>query len=599
MSGHLLVYFLLSALCLWNLSEQRPAVADETLAKRLSQVDELFTDCNRPDMPGCAVGIIWQGELVYQKGFGSANLMYDIPNTPGTLFEMASASKAFTSACIAILMDQGKVRADDEVRRFIPELKPHDPPVKIRDMLRCESGIWEQFHIMPLAGWGNVPNQAPYGKTDLLNVLAGQKHLPFEPGTDYQYSSGDFFLLGIVVERVTGQSLAQFAKGNLFDPLGMKSTFYDEDPGVVVKNRAVGHWKSDEGWSGQDGPSKALWRQWLVNAYGVGGGGLQTSIEDLYHWDQAFELGKFPQGKYMDEFREHGMVLGNRFNLDADAHRKHLDSAGKNEPEGEFRGLKRMQFTGGFWGLAVCMSRFPEERFTVICLSNSSEVSPFTKTREIAELFLGDKMAPLPKPVPDEATIELDAEVLKSRIGAFRDKPNTPVWRTELREGRLMLVDHLDKAYELLALSPARFKAQEGSPFYKSARFEFASDETGKPQKMTLSSLENGFHEVIEFDRVDLVAPEDLQLDSYSGIYHSEELGATYQFKVDQNALWLRAGTKHWEKMRPLEKEEFTPDARDAHDQRFLRFSRNADGKITGFTISFWRIRGVAFSKLQ
>ncbi len=598
MSRQRLIVMLLASGVLFGLFDWDDTLADDNLAKRLAQVDALFADCNKPEVPGCAVGIISRGELIYQKGFGSANLIYEVPNTPQTLFELASASKAFTSACLAILMDQGKVSPDDDVRKFIPELQPHTPPVRIRDMLRCESGIWAQFHIMPLAGWNNVPLQASYSKADLLDLLAGQKQLPFEPGTDYQYSSSDFFLLGIVVERVTGQTLAQFAKANLFDPLGMRQTFFEEDAGLVVKNRAVGHWKSDEGWSSQNRTAKAPWRQWTLAASAPGGGGVQTTIEDLFQWDQAFEQGKFPRGKHMDEFREHGMVLENRFNLDADAHRKHLQKEAMNEPQGQHRGLKRMQFTGGFWGLTVCFSRYPQEHFAVICLSNSSDVSAFAKTREIAELFLGERMTPLPKPVPDENAIELDAETLKTRTGAFRGKGNSPVWRTELQDGRLMLVDHLDKAYELLPLSPTRFKPAEGSPFYKSARFEFTLDEACGFQKVTLSSLENGFHEVIPFGRVELVTPKAGELNEFAGLYHSEELGATYRFQMEEEALWLRVGSRRWERLRPLEKDEFTPDARDAHDQRFIRFTRNTEGKVTGFSIGLWRVRGVAFSKL-
>lgn len=576
------------------------SLCDEQFAERLNQVDALFADCDRADAPGCAVGIISHGKLIYQKGFGSAHLDYDVPNTPDTVFEMASASKSFTSACIALLMDQGKVLPDDDVRKFLPELQPHDPPVRIRDMLRCESGIWAQFHIMPLAGWGNVPIPATYSKADFLEVLAGQKTMPFKPGTDFQYSSGDFFLLGIVVERVTGKTVAQFAKQNFFDPNGMKKTYYEEDSGMVVKNRSVGHWKGDEGWSSQGPRSKSKWRKWQANAYIAGGGGVNSTIRDLYLWDQAFQQNKFPKGKYMQEFREHGMVLGNRFNLDLDAYRKRVHPKATSESAGQYRGLKRMQFTGGFWGLSTCMSRFPEEQFTVICLSNSGEVSAFRKAREIADLFLGDKMQPAPKSddtPTEEKFIELELADLQALTGEFRDKDTTPIWQTSVRLGRLMLMDHLDKVYELKPLSPTRFKPVGDTPFYDSARFEFTLDDSGSVKTMVLSSNENGFHEVISFKRVKLDPPPTEKLAEYRGTYTSEELGATYRFKVDQDALWLRVNSRRWEKLRPLTREEFTPLTVDPHDQRFLKFTRNSDGELTGFTIAFWRIRGIQFSK--
>src|SRR5262245_28932656 len=376
---------------------------DGRLEPLLARVDRLFETCNRPDVPGCAVGIIQDGKLIYRKGFGTANLDYAAPNTPLTIFEIASASKAFTSACIALLMDEGKLDPDDDVRRLIPELRNLEYAVQIRHMLRCESGLWEQFHIMPLAGWENVPNHVGYTKADLFTLYTGQKRLPFEPGTDFQYGSGDFFLLGIVVERVSGRSLSQFAKERLFQPLGMTRTYYEEDPGISVKDRAVGHWKSDEGWSPQNSSGEGPWRLWQTNGYVAGPGGVRTCVDDLYRWDLGFESDVLRRGKFLAEFLSEGTVLGNRFVVDADAYKKREQPHPENPPPGQYRGLKRIQFTGGFWGMATCMARFPDQKFTVICLSNSDEVSPFAKTRQIADMFLADRLAPVdPSPAEEK-----------------------------------------------------------------------------------------------------------------------------------------------------------------------------------------------------
>jgi CubicO group peptidase (beta-lactamase class C family) len=568
-------------------------------AALLEQVDRLFSDCDRPDAPGCAVGILRDGRLIYSKGFGAAHLAYRAPNTPTTVFEIASASKGFTTACIALLMDEGKLRPDDDVRKFLPELQ-HTQPVKIRHMLRCESGIWDPFHIMPLAGWDNVPNQGTYTKADLLTVLSGQQRLPFEPGTDFQYGSGDFFLLGLVVERITGQTLAQFARERLFQPLGMTRTYYEEDAGPVVDNRAVGHWKADEGWSSRGPHAKGAWRVWQANSYGVGGGGVRTSIEDLARWERVFDGDVLPRGEYIDEFLRDGCVLGNRFVIDADAYRKREFAHPMNEPAGQFRGLKRMQFTGGFWGMTTCISRFPEQKFTVICLSNSSEVSAFAKTREITELFLSDRLAPIEPSADDlEHPVELSSAELALLAGAFRSKGNSPVWRTEVREGKLMLVDHLEQAFALQPLSATRCKAVPPSPFYASARFDFIKDEAGRTTGLTLWSREQGFHETYRFGRVELVEPSTDALKEYTRTFFSDELAATYRFKVDQEALWLRVNSRRWERLRPLERDEFTPHARDPHDQRFLRFSRAADGMIDGLSAGLWRVRGVRFEKMK
>lgn len=575
------------------------AVCADDVPLRLQQVDELFAECSRSDVPGCAVGIIQDGELIYSKGFGAAHLGYAAPNTPTTLFELASASKCFTSACIALLMDEGIVGPDDDVRRWIPELQL-EQAVRVRDMLRCESGIWNQFHILPLAGWDNVPLHAASSKEDVLTVLAGQRTLPFEPGTEFQYGSGDFFLLGIIVERASGRTLAQFARERMFEPLGMERTYYEEDPGLVSPDRAVGHWKSDAGWSPVAPAGEGAWRLWQANGYVAGGGGVRTCVEDLYRWELAFGSDVLPRGEFVSELLNDGCLLGNRFCLDADAYRKREQFHAENEPAGEYRGLKRMQFTGGFWGMTACMSRFPEESFTVICLSNSGELSAFRKTREIAELFLSDRMEPVPELDSEgepEEPIELAPEALQRLTCAYRSPGNSPVWRIEVHDGELRVVDQLDGSYGLQPLSATRFRPHGKTPFYASARFDFTRDDTGRGTGFTISSRENGFREAYEFARIELMQPAAEELAVYAGTYESDELAATYRFKVEDDSLWLRVHSRRWERLRPVERDEFTLERRDSHDQRFFRFNRGADGAVHGLSAGMWSVRGVGFTK--
>jgi len=242
------------------------------------QVDAILSAYDRPDLPDCALGIIRDGELIYCKGFGSANLDHEVPNTPRTIFEIGSFAKSFTCACIAILMDQGRVSPDDDIRQYLPEMHAFDPPIRVRHLLRCRSGLWAQWHIAQLAGWSAEPVEAPYSENDMLTLLSGQKTLPFEPGTEFRYGTGDYFLLGMIVRRVTGQSLADFAKKNLFEPLGMSQTFIMQNPARIVKRRAIGYYRHHKG----------HWLQWTQSSAAHGGRGLYTCVEDLYRWDQNF-----------------------------------------------------------------------------------------------------------------------------------------------------------------------------------------------------------------------------------------------------------------------------------------------------------------------
>jgi CubicO group peptidase (beta-lactamase class C family) len=117
-----------------------------------TRVDGLFAGWNRRDSPGCAVGIVHRGQVIYSKGFGSANLEYQVPNTPQTVFDVGAVSPAMICVCVAMLMDEGKISPDDDLRKFVPEMHAFDPPIRIQDMNRCRSGFWEQVGVPHLVG---------------------------------------------------------------------------------------------------------------------------------------------------------------------------------------------------------------------------------------------------------------------------------------------------------------------------------------------------------------------------------------------------------------------------------------------------------------
>src|SRR5262249_42437515 len=425
--GALLITLLIApaATCGPVLGDEPPAGLPADFTAR---VDGLFAEWSRRDTPGCAVGIVHRGQVIHNKGFGSANLEYRVPNTPQTVFDVGAVSPSLTCACLAMLMDEGKLSPEDDLHKFVPEMHAFDPPIRIQDMVRCRTGLWEQVGVPSLVGWESAPRQYPYTEADLWSLLAGQKTLPFPPGSTYQYSGSDFFLLGLIVKRVSGQSLAEFARKRVFAPLGMSRTFFEEDPGAVVERRAVGHYKR----------VGDAWHLWRSTAYMGGGAGLKTCIEDLCRWDQNFAHNRLPRGKYLDEFFREGTLLGNRSVLDADAAIKEDDpEARRKSPPGQYRGLRRRQFTGGGWGINAAMAQFPDQEFTVICLSNNDDIASWKMTQLIADLALGDRLAPQasrpPAPAASELpTVELKEAELRDKVGAYRTKYNGVIWRITL-----------------------------------------------------------------------------------------------------------------------------------------------------------------------
>lgn len=549
-----------------------------------AQPDKLFADWNRANTPGCAVGVVKGGNLVYSKGFGVANLDFQASNTPQTVFEMASLSKMFTCACIALMMDEGKISPDDELRKLVPEMHAFDPPIRIRDLVRCRSGLWDQVSVPILVGWENAAHPAE----DFFTLLTGQKTLPFKPGEQFAYSSGDYFLLGLIVQRASGQSLAQFAKQRLFEPLGMSRTFFAEDESLVVKDRAVGHYKRD-----------GVWHQWRPMASWAGGGGLKTCVVDLHRWDQNFSSNRLPTGKYLGELLQEGTLLGNRYCLDVDAYFKETNpEARRDSPPGQYRGLKRRQFTGGAWGFSAAMSQFPENELTIICLSNCAGITAWTMNARIADIMLADQFPQPPAktgtPAADLPTVAVAEAELRETVGAYRMKSTNLIWRIALQDGALHMIDHLNAAHHLRPLGKLRFDP-EGDFFYATTQFVFARPQADAPMTFRSEWHEPDNPGSLNFEPVELVDPTPDELAKYAGEYESDELATTYRIRVRDKALWLRINSRRWEQLDATVRDEFIPHIREPSDGRRITFLRDENGEANGLSVEHYRVKGVRF----
>lgn len=556
-----------------------------------SRVDGLFAKWNRRDSPGCAVGIVHRGQVIYSKGFGSADLEYQVPNTPQTVFDVMSFSKSLTCVSVALLMDEGKISPDDDLRKFVPEMHPFDPPIRIQDLVRCRSGLWDQVSLPILVGWENAPLQYPHTEADFFCLLAGQKTLPFQPGSQYRYSSGDDFLLGLIVKRISGRSLAEFARKRVFAPLGMSRTFFEEDPTCVVEQRAVGHYKR----------VGDAWHLWRPTAYWVGGGALKTRVEDLCRWDQNFAHNRLPAGKYLDEFFREGTLLGNRSVLDFDAALKENNPEWRREsPPGQYRGLRRRQFTGGAWGINAAMAQFPDQEFTVICLSNNDDIASWKMNQRIADLALGDRLGPQASRTPARAaselpTVELKEADLRDKVGAYRMKSNGFIWRIRLQDGTLQLTDHFQATCRLRPLSATRFDP-EGPGFSASTQLVFSRAVAGSPWSLTSQWDEPDHRGRLDFEAVEPVDPTPDQLKEYAGRYESDELAATYRLEVRDGRLWLRVNSRRWEPLDATVRDEFV-HVQEPADARIITFLRNEKGEVTSLSIDYYRVKGVRFTK--
>ncbi len=537
------------------------------------RADALFAKWDNPDSPGAAIAIVRDGKLIHANAFGSSHLGYEVPNTPDTLFEVGSMSKSFMSALVARLMDDEKIAPDDDIREYLPELRKVDPPIRIRHLLGCRTGVWAQWHIVQLAGWSSEPIESPYTKDDLLALYAKQKTFPFKPGEEFLYGSGDFFLLGMMIERVTGKTAAAFARDELFEPLGMTRTHYTENPARLVKQRAAGHHRGPRG----------DWLLWSMNASVNGGWGLKTGVTELAKWAANFDNNKLPRGRYLDELIDEGTVLDNRNVLDS-------------QPTGEYRGLKRIQFTGGMPGFRAAITRFPERKFTIVCLANNTEIDATGMTRQIADIYLADDFEPVPledKPEPAPVKfVELPRADLEDKVGGYRMGPRGAIWRIDLEAEKLRWTDHLENSFDLGPVDATHFRPI-GSPIdHNSLPFRARGPRRALYPYAQVAGGFSGTHS----RRIDLHGGP---VGTIRGRLFSEELTATYRIKVDDGSLWLRVNSRRWERLSPVIRDQFVPGIRQTFDNRLLTFRRNRAGDVVGFDASLFRIGGVPFARVE
>lgn len=395
---------------------------------RTAQVDELFAAWDKTGSPGAAVGIIKDGRIIYARGYGMANLEYDIPNTPQTVFRIGSTSKHFTAMAIAVLISQGKLSLDDDIRLYLPEMPAYEWPVTIRHMLHHTSGLRNYEALMFLAGRDGPTHPVPYySDAEAVDIIARQKSLNFRPGDRYSYSNSNYFLLAEIIGRVSGMRTAEFARQYLFEPLGMTATHFHDDVDVIVKNRASGYSPTEDGG----------FRINMTQLPQIGTGSIFTTIDDFYKWDQNFYDNVLGDGSQdlMDMVETPG-----RLNNGDSAH------YGFGLDIRNFHGLRLIGHGGAFVGFRSFYLRFPDQRFSVILLANQGPFPMQELAEEIAAVYLKDLFT---EPVDTErSTGSDDVAEPESPIIALSDDERTEYTGTYYSH-------ELDATYKLRADSDA------------------------------------------------------------------------------------------------------------------------------------------------
>ena len=528
------------------------------------RVDEIFAEWNRTDSPGCSVGVSRNGVPVHERGYGMANLDLNAPITPSSVFEAASISKQFTAMSIAILAQRGQLSFDDQARKYLPELPDYGRPLTVRHLLGHTSGLRDAFLLLELS----APRESADQNDVLLELLARQGSLNFPPGAEWQYNNGGYALLAIIVTRVSGMSLADFARANIFNPLGMTSTWFQDDPALIMPNRAsnysreAGHWRFVP-----DGTARGA----------VGNSGLWTTTRDLLRWQQNFADERVGAAPLLAEMQTSATLTGGK-----------PTNWGLGFEVGEHRGAKFVGHGGGDRGVDNYVAWYPQQRLAIAVLCNRDEIGAHQLTRRIADLYITEPAERLAaSTTPTVPRVSISSEQLHTKAALYREVGGETFVRIFVRDGELRGSPGTGTgdSFSLTPVSETRF-AIAGTPF----AFEFGPPAPGRTPSFRsfVDQTQNGV-----FEPVEPFAPSASQLRSYAGAYASPELDVTWTIAARDSGLVIQRPGKAVTVVEPLASDMFTTIG------DFMKFSRDSRGDVNGLTLVSTGVRSLRFERVN
>ena len=515
------------------------------------RVDQIFAVYDKSESPGCSLGVIRNGNLVYRKAYGSASLELRVPLSPESVFYMGSVSKQFTAAAIVLAAEQGYLSLDDNVRKYIPELPDYGHVITVRQMIHQTSGFRDFFTLFYLSGHDVGDFNSP---EDILKIVVRQRGLNNIPGDEWIYSNTNYFLLGIVVSRATKKSLREFAAENIFQPLAMSHTLFYDDHTLVVPGRVAAY---------SSAPHDSFRVDWSTTYEVVGGGGLMSTVDDLLLWDRNFYANRLGKGTLVQKLQTPGVLNdGNKI-----SYAMGLDL-------GSYRGLPIVEHGGALFGYRTELLRFPEQKFSVICLCNIASAVPENLARQVADIYLAGRLQP--------GASALDP----SSKGDF---PDPVTFAGEYLDPRTHLLYTFTASNGNLMAWGAVLRRVNVNQFYDlgSHIITFESSQGTMHAKLDLEG-----ETYFSGNRIQELHLGKPALASYTGQFRSTELDTVYGMSVEKDTLTLRNRDNPPQDLTPIAQDEF-----DAGDLGRLVFDRDSGGRVLGFRVYTQDARGIAFKK--
>lgn len=521
------------------------AALPDSLEQRM---DALLKKYMGNDRPGATIGIIDNGKLVFKKGYGMADIAGQKKNSPDVVYKIASVSKQFTAASIALLIQRQQLSLNDDIRQYLPQMPDYGKPITIGNLLYHTSGIRDYMVLMWLCG---KSFEDPFSNKDALDIITRQTSLHFATGQRCVYSNSNYILLAVILQKVTGTPLYTYAAQNLFAPLKMYQSGFDSARPKQHPALALSYQENNNGYL----PFKNL-------NHTIGDGGMFTTLEDLVKWDHTFyDSTAITQALLKRGQLENGNPL----------------TYGMGIMTGQYKGQPIQMHPGAFLGYRAEILRFPGRRITIICLANAESINPELLTKSIAEVYIYQQKNITEAPVIKNASPDITV------TGKYEVAPNVFI--------DIKLEN--DQLTGQVSGQPKQILFPETPQLYRIGatgdKVQFSSDST----TTLLTVIQSKGNTMAR--KLEMMPPE--KLNEYTGNYYCAEQKTTYSFYLQDGQLWFSVGTTPPVKAEIFKKYDRAHFSYRELETATIEFSRAPTGRVTGFTLGSGRVSGLKFVK--
>lgn len=532
------------------------------------KIDSIFNDYS--GNPGCAIAVVKNGETLYQKGYGLANLEYGIPVTTETVFDANAMAKQITAVCIFMLEEEGKLNINDPLQKFFPEFPEYtEGAITVKNLLYQTSGIRDYLAIL-------YSQNKYYGDKvdnhDVLKLLMNQQNPNYKPGTEYADSNSNYALLANIIEKVSGQKLPDYAIEKLFNPLNMTNTFFVDSPNKIIKNRAIGYQ--------QDGDNFVI--NHFFNSSVVGSGGLQSNLEDIVKWNNNLSIG-IEGGKDLVT----KMITPETLNSGAQS-----TYAGGlyNQNHYDIAGLPTVRQSGQWAGFRSLYYKFLKQDVTFIILSNNANTNVWGLLDELIPLFLEEEITEAQETASQNNSESLKEVTLRTNqmqkfVGSYYNIFNGNVRHIELRNDSLLYKRSPNASgTELVPVSKTEVI------FKVAPQLKFAFDAQDY-KTMTLTFNER---DPEGFKKYENYAHSKEELKEYELNYYNEDCDVVYQISTYENGLRIVIDNEELVLLTSMARDMF----REEHFG-YIKFSRDRAGSVNGFMRQDNTFTNLKFHKIE